>query len=190
MHLTFVTVYSSCFYLPRRRHFTIFPPDRIVFWPAIRKKKEDEGTREKNSRGEEEDRTLREGYKVNKPLSRETRLHLNIGILLLSQSMKDVFISSPVPRLRFISITWAHSLEPANCIAKQCQWHFKGSRRGFDGILMLSGFWGDFSSEHGELGALKSGNNDRTQLTTSTTTHQLSIRTALAQGSYNCVPPT
>lgn len=86
--------------------------------------------------------TLRESYKVNKLLSRETRLHLNIQLSLLSQSMKDVFISIPITSLRFISITWARSLEPANCSAKQCQWHFKGSQRVFDGILMLSGFGG------------------------------------------------
>lgn len=36
----------------------------------------------------------------------------------------------------------ARSLEPANCSAKQRQWHFKGSQRVFDGILMLSGFGG------------------------------------------------
>lgn len=86
--------------------------------------------------------TLRESYKVNNLLSRETRLHLNIQLSLLSQSMKDVFISIPITSLRFISITWARSLEPANCSAKQCQWHFKGSQRVFDGILMLSGFGG------------------------------------------------
>ncbi len=86
--------------------------------------------------------TLRESYKVNNLLSGETRLHLNIQLPLLSQSMKDVFISIPITSLRFISITWARSLEPANCSAKQCQWHFKGSRRVFDGILMLSGFGG------------------------------------------------
>lgn len=32
-------------------------------------------------------------------------------------------------------------LEPENCSAKQCQWHFKGSQRAFDGIL-TSGFLG------------------------------------------------
>lgn len=86
--------------------------------------------------------TPRESYKVNKLLSRETRFHLNIQLSLLSQSMKDVFISIPITSLRFISITWACSLEPANCSTKQCQWHFKGSQRVFDGILMLSGFGG------------------------------------------------
>lgn len=84
--------------------------------------------------------TLRESYKVNNLLSRETTLHLNIQLSLLSQSMKDVFISIPITSLRFISITC--SLELANCSAKQCQWHFKGSQRVFDGILMLSGFGG------------------------------------------------
>lgn len=45
---------------------------------------------------------------------------------LLSQSMKDVFISIPITSLSFISITWVRSLEPANCAAEECQWHFKG----------------------------------------------------------------
>lgn len=86
--------------------------------------------------------TTRESYKVNNRLSRETKLCLNIQLSLLSQSMKDVFISIPITSLRFISITWPRSLEPANCSTKQCQWHFKGSQRVFDGILMLSGFGG------------------------------------------------
>lgn len=86
--------------------------------------------------------TTTESYKVNNLLSRETRLCLNIQLSLLIQSMKDVFISIPITSLRFISITRARSLEPANCSAKQRQWHFKGSQRVFDGILMLSGFGG------------------------------------------------
>lgn len=86
--------------------------------------------------------TLRESYKVNKLLSRETRLRFSIQLSLLSQSLKDVFISIPITSLRFISITWVCSLESANCSTKQCQWHFKGSQRVFDGILMLSGFGG------------------------------------------------
>lgn len=82
--------------------------------------------------------TLRESYKVNKLLSRETRLHLNIQLSLLSQIMKDVFISILSTCLGFISITWTRFLEPANCSAKQCQLHFKGSQRVFDGILTSS----------------------------------------------------
>lgn len=131
--------------------------------------------------------TLRESYKVNNLLSRETRLHLNIQLSLLSQSMKDVLISIPITSLRFISITWAQSLEPANCSAKQCQWHFKGSQSvwWYSNVVR---FWGDFRREHGELAALKSGNNDRTQVTplaTSTTTHPLPFFRVLAQGWNN-----
>lgn len=39
--------------------------------------------------------TLRESYKVNKRLSGETRLHLDVQLPLLSPSMKDAFISIP-----------------------------------------------------------------------------------------------
>lgn len=86
--------------------------------------------------------TLTESYKVNILLSWETRLCLNIQLSLLSQSLKDVFISIPITSHRFISITWVRSLESANCSPKQCQCHFKGSHRAFDGFLMLSGFEG------------------------------------------------
>lgn len=167
-----MTVLSVFFYLAGCRHLKkIFPLDRIVFCHV---EEEEENTGEE--KGKKNDRKEKgynghrgKSYKVNNLLSRETRLHLNIQLSLLSQSMKDVFISIPITSLRFISITRARSLEPANCNAKQCQWHFKGSQRVFDGILMLSGFFwdggGDFRREHGELVALKSGNNDRTQLT-------------------------
>lgn len=83
--------------------------------------------KEKTTRGDATMDNERGSYKVNKLLSRETRLHLNIQLSLLSPSMKDVFISIPITSLRFLSITWAHSSELANCSAKQCQWHFKGS---------------------------------------------------------------
>lgn len=80
---------------------------------------------------------------VNSLLSRETSLHLDIQLSLLSQSMKDLFISIPITSLRFISITRTRSLEPANCSTKQCQWHFKGSQRAFDGISNVVRFGGD-----------------------------------------------
>lgn len=83
----------------------------------------------------------RQSYKVNKLLSGDTRLHLSDPLKLLSRSMKDVFIFIPITSQRFISITCVHSSEPANCTAKHCQWHFKGSQGAFDGILMLSGFF-------------------------------------------------
>lgn len=107
-----------------------------------RRREKNRKIKKENDRKGEASVDTGESYKVNNLLSRETRLHLNIQLSLLSQSMKDVFISIPITSLRFISITWVRSLEPANCSAKQCQWHFKGSQRVFDGILMLSGFGG------------------------------------------------
>lgn len=129
--------------------------------------------------------TLRESYKVNNLLSRETRLHLNIQLSLLSQSMKDVFISIPITSLRFISITWTRSLEPANCSAKQCQWHFKGSQRVFDGILMLSGF-GGFQRRAWWAGSFEV--RQQWQSTTCPTRRRrtLSFFSTLAQGWNNC----
>lgn len=104
--------------------------------------------------------------------------------------MKDVFISIPITSFRFISITWARSLEPANCSAKQCQWHFKGSQRLFDGILMLSGF-GGFQRRAWWAGGFEVEqqwqNATPPPLTASTaTTYPLSFFRVLAQGWNNC----
>lgn len=111
--------------------FKIFPPDRsTAIWMRVRTLGWRTQEREKRRRNWKMMRfqwTLRESYKVNKLLFRETRRHLKFQLSLLSQSMKDVLISIPITSLRFISITQGHSLELANCSAKQYQWHFKGS---------------------------------------------------------------
>lgn len=75
-----------------------------------------EGAVQKITEKETPQWTMEESYKVNNLFSRETA-HLTAQLSLPSQSMKDVFISIPITRLRFISITWAGSLESANCSA-------------------------------------------------------------------------
>lgn len=88
--------------------------------------------------------------------------------------MKDVFIFIPITSKRFISITCARSSEPANCGAKQYQWHFKGIQGAFDGILMLLCFFfflllfwgvGGFRGWHRQSATLVPDNNDRTGVT-------------------------
>lgn len=85
--------------------------------------------------------TMRKRYKVNNHTSLGKQGSISIFNSLLSQSMKDVFISIPITSLRFISITWVSSLEPANCSAKQCQLHFKG-RQSVWWYSNVVRFWG------------------------------------------------
>lgn len=75
-------------------------------------------------------RTLRGGgYKVNKQLSGETRLRLDVQLPRLSPTWKMCSFPFPITSLRFISITLARSLVTANCSTKQLQWHFKGIQK-------------------------------------------------------------
>lgn len=114
----------------------MFPLDRIVFYRLDGKKKK------VKKKWQERKRYNGHWGRATNLLSRKTRLHFNIQLSLLSQSMKNVLIPIPITSHRFISITRVRSLEHASSSAKHCQWHFKGSQRVFDGILMLSGFGG------------------------------------------------